>query len=99
MNAADRQQILKMLSASKDEIRRKCRVRSLYVFGSFARGDATETSDVDILVDFDDNADLFDLTAVGDILEDRLGRKVDVVSRNGLNPLLRDVIELEARPV
>ena len=60
------------------------KVRGLVLFGSVARDEQVRESDVDILVDFSEGADLFDLTGLGCFLEDALQRKVDVVSRKAL---------------
>lgn len=50
------------------------------IFGSVARGDEGPDSDIDLLVEFSDDADLFDVEALQRALEDLLGREVDVVS-------------------
>ncbi len=62
------------------------------IFGSFARGDQTSESDVDILIEFDPakQKSLFDLSALALELEDALGRAVDVVTYKALNPRIRD---------
>lgn len=60
--------------------------RTVAIFGSVARGDATENSDVDFLVDFEEDSSLFDLLHLTDELEQLLGRRVDVVSVRGLKP-------------
>jgi predicted nucleotidyltransferase len=56
------------------------------LFGSAARGDDTEASDVDLLVDFEPGSALFDLMHLHDELEQLLGCRVDVVSAGGLKP-------------
>ena len=74
---------------------------SLALFGSVVRGAARPDSDIDLLVDVTSDAQfsLIDLVAVKDFLEDQLGRKVDVVTRGGLEPAIRDRVLREARPV
>jgi hypothetical protein len=74
---------------------------SLALFGSVARGAARPDSDVDVLVDIAPNIrfSLVDLVAVKDFLEDRLGRRVDVVTRQGLEPAVRDRVLGEAQAV
>lgn len=74
---------------------------SLALFGSFARNDARPDSDVDVLVDIaaDVPFSLVDLVAVKDFLEDRLGRPVDVVTKNGLEPLIRERVLRDAETV
>lgn len=74
------------------------RVRSIAVFGSVARREADEDSDVDFLVEFLPGSTLLDLLYLTDDLEALLGRPVDVVSVGGLKP--RDAhIKVEAVPL
>lgn len=72
-------------------------VRRIGVFGSVARGDARPDSDVDVLVDFTDEGDLFDLVAVKRLLQDALGCTVDVVPAGGLKPDVRDAVLKDVR--
>ena len=76
-------------------------IASLALFGSVARGAARPDSDVDVLVDIAPNIrfSLVDLVAVKDYLEDRLGRPVDVVTKEGLEPAVRDRVLDEAQSV
>jgi predicted nucleotidyltransferase len=71
----------------------------LRVFGSFALGEATETSDIDFLVEFEQGRSLLDLVGLKEELEALLGRRVDVVEEGGLSPYLRDRILQEAVPL
>ena len=73
--------------------------RNVRIFGSVARGDAGAESDVDILVKMDQGRSLLDLSALVMDLRDMLGRKVDVVSEDGLYWLLRRRILREAKPL
>jgi hypothetical protein len=66
------------------------------VFGSIQRGEATGSSDLDLLVDMSEGRSLFDLVALGDELEEALGVEVDVVTERSLSPYLRDRILAEA---
>ncbi|MBU4274796.1 nucleotidyltransferase family protein [Patescibacteria group bacterium] len=61
-------------------------------FGSVARGEAKKRSDVDILVELTKNKSLLDLVRLELELEDKLKRKVDVLTYNSIHPLLRDII-------
>ena len=72
-------------------------VRRIGVFGSVARGDARPDSDVDYLVEFTDEGDLFDLVAVKRILQQSLGCAVDVVAAGGLKPDVRETVLKEVR--
>ena len=62
------------------------------IFGSFARGDAEENSDLDLLVEFKGEKSLLDLVGLKLELEDSLGRSVDVLTYNALHPAIRDRI-------
>ncbi len=73
-----------------------CNVR---IFGSLARGEAGENSDIDFLVELEPGRSLLDLSKLVVELEDLLNRKVDVVTEQGLYWLLRRRILKEARPL
>lgn len=73
--------------------------RNVRVFGSVARGEADESSDIDLLVDMDPDRSLLDRAALLVDLRDLLGRKVDVVSEKGLSRLIRHRILKEAKPL
>lgn len=72
-------------------------INALYLFGSTARGEAGATSDVDLLYEYDPSRkfSLFDQAEAMLELSDELGAKVDLVSRIGLRPRLRERIEGE----
>jgi len=69
------------------------------MFGSFVRGEATPESDVDILVELDGQASLFDFIGIKLDLEDVLGRRVDLVEYAAVKPRLRDRILREEIPI
>jgi predicted nucleotidyltransferase len=73
--------------------------KNVRVFGSIARGEGTTTSDVDLLVDMDQGRSFLDLCALGDDLEDLLGRRVDILTEPALSRFLRDRILNEAVPL
>ena len=62
------------------------------LFGSIVRGEATENSDIDILVEFSGKKSLLDLARLKITLEESLGRQVDIITYNSINPLLKDRI-------
>lgn len=74
------------------------KARSIAVFGSVARGEATEASDVDFLVEFEPGSSLFDLMHLQDALAELLGCDVDVVSVGALTDR-DDHIHSEAIPL
>jgi predicted nucleotidyltransferase len=75
------------------------KAENIRVFGSVARGEENESSDVDILVHFRQGASLFDLMDLKDDTEKLLGLEVDIVSDRGLSPHLASRILGEARPL
>jgi predicted nucleotidyltransferase len=70
--------------------------RNIRVFGSVVRGEETPESDVDFLVDFDDDAHPLDIVALGCELEDELGVKVDVCTPRGLRDFVKEEVFAEA---
>ena len=66
------------------------------IFGSYARGDFHADSDLDLLVDVDAGATLLDLVGLQQFLEDRLGCRVDVVTRRSLREEFRAAVFSEA---
>ena len=90
----------KVLEEKRDQILRiasRHGAHNIRVFGSVARGDADESSDIDLLVDFKPDRSLLDHAALVLDLEELLGRKVDVVTEKGIYWLLRRRILKEAR--
>ena len=73
-----------------------CKVERLAIFGSVARGEATADSDVDLLVDFEEGADLLDQVGLKLELEELLNRRVHVVTPGSLNKYIRDTVLKEA---
>jgi predicted nucleotidyltransferase len=74
---------------------------SLYLFGSTARNQAGDKSDIDLFLDYDPRSkfNAFDLVATKRLLQDGLGVNVDLTTRNGLHPLIRKQVEAEATRV
>jgi len=72
-------------------------VRDVALFGSVARNDADDTSDIDILIDFEPEAESFDnLMNVADLLDEQFDSRVDLVTVNGLSPYLVASVQEEA---
>jgi predicted nucleotidyltransferase len=94
-----RKLILENLADDIKAIARRHGAANLRVFGSFARGVETSSSDLDLLVDFEPGRDLLDLVGLKQDLEKRLGIRVDVVTEQGMSPYLRSRILEEARPL
>lgn len=93
---------LETIQAKRSEITRLARryhAVNIRIFGSVARGDDTDSSDIDFLVSFLPGASLFDQAGLIEDLSDLLQRKVDVISERAVNPLLHDRINKEAKPL
>ena len=73
--------------------------RNVRLFGSVARGENHENSDVDFLVDMESGRSLLDLIGLGQDLEALLHRKIEVVTDASVHPALRDRILTEAQPL
>ncbi len=89
----NRQAILDLLTAEAPSLRRKYAVKSLAVFGSMARGDDHEGSDVDILVTFDGPATFRGFMGLKLDLEDLFGRPVDLGTPDTLRTEIRSNVE------
>jgi uncharacterized protein len=88
-----REEALKILSAALPGLRERYGVSDLCVFGSTARNEAGPSSDVDVLVSFEDRAHFRAFMGLQFELEALLGYKVDLVSAKALKPLLRKEVE------
>jgi predicted nucleotidyltransferase len=71
-------------------------VKSLAVFGSVARGDATASSDIDVLVEFSRPVGLFEFIRLKYYLEELTSCRVDLVTRDAIRPSMREDILKEA---
>ena len=87
----DRDAVLQLLGSHREEMK-GLGIKSLALFGSFARNEAGPDSDVDLLVEFDRPVGLFHFVRVHRYLETLLGRKVDLVTPDALKERLRDRI-------
>jgi uncharacterized protein len=90
---------LLILREQLPELAEKYHVRTLEVFGSYVRNEQTATSDLDVLVTFDEAPDLLQFIELEDRLGEILGVKVDLVMKKALKPQLEQSILSEAVPV
>lgn len=91
--------VRKALSNKREEILRITAAhgaRNLRVFGSVSRGEATEKSDIDLLINLEPGRTLLDIVAIKQDLEDLLGCKVDVVTEDAVSPYIREQILKDA---
>jgi len=87
-------EILATLREQHELLSRSYPIQRLALFGSWARGEAREDSDIDVLVEVDPSIGL-GLVELGEELERVLGRRVDLVSRRAIKPSLWKRIEPE----
>mgnify|MGYP003311733518 CR=1 FL=1 len=73
-------------------------ISKAYLFGSYARGEETSLSDVDIRLEVNDNFTLFDLTEIAYNLEEKLNKKVDIITSGNLDELLYEEIKKDDGP-
>jgi len=91
-----RENVIRLLVEHRDELQHQFGVKSLALFGSVARDEATETSDVDVLVEFDRPTGLFGLIRLQDYLGSLFGCPVDVGTSNSLKPRIRSRVLAES---
>jgi len=93
------EEVKEILARHRGELKEKFKVKEIGIFGSYVKGEQKEVSDLDILVEFEEDAKLSLLDVVGLEIElsDLLGVKVDLVEKKNLKPyigqrILREVI-------
>lgn len=87
-------EIKKVLEQLKPELAQKFHVQTIGLFGSVVRDDFSPSSDIDIIVDFDQPIGI-EFIDLADYMEQRLQKKVDLVSRNGVKDKYFKTIERE----
>jgi predicted nucleotidyltransferase len=89
MNADE---LLARLRDLKPRMTASYKAKEIGLFGSFIRGKQRVDSDIDLLVEFEEGADLFDLTGLAIYLEEELKRKVDVIPKRALREELQESV-------
>jgi uncharacterized protein len=93
--AMTRQAILELLTAQSSKLKAKYSLKSLAVFGSMARGDDQEESDVDVLVTFEGKTTFDNFMGLKLHLEDLFGRRVDLLTPKCLSQAMDEKIRKE----
>lgn len=83
---------IKQILKNNSDILKKYHVSKIGIFGSYVNGNATENSDVDLLVDFSDTISLFQYVHLSDSITGFLHRNVDLVELNGIKPQIKSKI-------
>jgi predicted nucleotidyltransferase len=89
--------IIETLRQMKPELATVFKVHEIGMFGSVIRGEQREDSDIDILVDLPEEADLLDLIGLSQFLEERLHHKIDIVPKRSLREEIRARVLKEVR--
>ncbi len=89
------EEIKRTLLQHKAELKKKFKVKTIGVFGSYVRGEQKRGSDVDVLVEFEEPVGLFEFMRLEFYLSDLLGVKVDLVSKKALKPYIGEYIKME----
>jgi len=92
VNKISKDEILKTLGSLKAEARQRFKAEIKGVFGSYVREEQKKSSDLDVLVEFEEGANLLDLVGLGLFLEEKLHMKVDIVSESDLREEIKDII-------
>ena len=95
------EQIKSTLAEHKEELRQKYKIKEIGIFGSYVRGEQKKQSDLDILVEFEETADLslLDFIGIENYLGDILGIKVDLVEKHTLKPRIGKHVLEEVVPI
>jgi len=93
------QNILQQLRAYLPEIKDQYQIKDIRVFGSYARGEQTPDSDLDLLIDLKQEISLLDRIALKQELEDLLGVTVDIAKPENLHEIIREQVLEEAIPL
>lgn len=92
----DKETVIRTLRAHEAEFRAEG-ISHVYLFGSVARGEADETSDVDLFYDYDPNRFGFlQFMRIRELAPEIVGQPVDIVPRDGIHPLIRSEVEQAA---
>lgn len=91
----DKKEILKLLKDHKSELQKKFPLKSIALFGSYARDEQTPESDIDVLVEFSEPVG-FEFIDLIDDLEELLNHKIDLVSKKGIKSHYLPYIEEDA---
>ncbi|MGH2545064.1 MAG: UPF0175 family protein [Ardenticatenaceae bacterium] len=91
--------IRRVLRPALPDLQARYHIKSLALFGSYVRDEQRVGSDLDVLVEFDQTPGLLTFIQLEEELSEQVGLKVDLVTRAGLKPALREIILSEAIPV
>ena len=87
-------QILNFIALNKNMLQEKFHITQIGLFGSYARGEQLDTSDIDLLVEFEENTqDLYDLKLqIKDLFRNRFGIETDICRQKYIKPKIKNTI-------
>lgn len=94
-----KEEIIEIIKISNPQLQRKYKGCVKGIFGSYVRGEEGPDSDLDVLVEFKDNANLLDLVGISQFLEDKIHIPVDVVPIDSVRDEIKEQILMEAIPI
>lgn len=86
------EEVIKILSEHKGELRKKYKIKEIKIFGSYVKGEQKETSDIDLIVDFEETPTFIELVKIEEELEKVLGVKVDLLTEESISPFIKPYI-------
>ncbi|QCI29052.1 nucleotidyltransferase family protein [Caminibacter pacificus] len=88
-------EVLRYIKENKNRFEKEYGIKKIYLFGSVARGEDNENSDIDLMVEFDTdkNITIFELMMFEEEMKNKFGRKVDVATKDMLKPIVYNYVQ------
>lgn len=87
-----KEEIIENLKSAKSVLMETCDINEIGIFGSYSRNEQTESSDIDILVEFRKNIGLIQLMKIENYIKNLIGENTDIVIKSDIRPELKDEI-------
>ncbi|MFZ4592392.1 MAG: nucleotidyltransferase family protein [Ignavibacteria bacterium] len=85
-------EIINNLKAAKPELEQKCNISEIGIFGSYSRNEQNEKSDIDILIELNENIGLLKFIQIENLIKSIIGNNAEVVIKSDIRPELKDNI-------
>jgi len=87
------EEIIKILLEHEKKLRKKYKIRSIKIFGSYVEKKQKKTSDIDLIIDFEETPTFVELIRIEESLEKILGIKVDLLTEESISPFIKPYIK------
>ncbi len=87
------QEVVEILNRHKDELRKKYKIKRIRIFGSYAEGTQRKSSDIDVIVDFEELPTFIEFMRIQEELEKLLNVKVDLLTEEEISPFIKPYIK------